>query len=410
MAIKKDAGKPMKIAYFDCFSGAAGDMIVGACLDAGASEQRVRKELARLNLPEVDLKIEKVLKNGISATAFVPEVVRQDQPRHRHLPKIVEILAKAGLSPTVEKRAIEIFQRLAQAEAKVHGTTVEKIHFHEVGAADAIMDVVGAAVALEALGIERVFCSSPAVGAGTVKCEHGIMPVPAPATAELIKGIEIAPAPVEQELLTPTGAAILTTITRRFGSAPAMRITDIGYGAGQRTYPDLPNVLRLLVGEMAGDATDGLNSDQVVVLEANLDDTTGELIGHVTELLGKAGALDVTCTPITMKKNRPATMLSVLCKPKDEAGLERIFFTESTTLGIRKHTCQRSTLPRRHQTVETPYGRIRIKVGYLSGTPATTAVEFEDCRQAAEEHHVSVKLVMVAAMSAYQRDGLTKNE
>ena len=400
----------MKIAYFDCFSGAAGDMIVGACLDAGASEPRLREELARLNLPEVDIKIEKVLKNGIIATTFVPEISQQDQPRHRHLPKIVEIIANAKLSPTVEKRATEVFQRLAQAEAKVHGTTVEKIHFHEVGAADAIMDIVGAAVALEALGIEQVFCSSPAVGAGTVKCEHGIMPVPTPATAELIKGIEIAPAPVEQELLTPTGAAILTTIAQRFGPAPAMRITDIGYGAGQRTFPDLPNVLRLLVGEMEGVATDGPNSDQILVLEANLDDATGELIGHVTELLGQAGALDVTCTPITMKKNRPATMLSVLCKPEDEAALERILFTESTTLGIRKHACRRSTLPRRHQTVETPYGKIRVKVGFLSGAAVTAAAEFEDCRQAAQEHHVPVKLVMAEATAAYQRGGIAIKE
>jgi len=392
----------MKIAYFDCFSGAAGDMIVGAFLDAGASADHLREELAKLNLTEVDLRIEKVNKAGFSATSFHPVISHLNHTTHRHLPDILKIIAQAALSSSVQEKASRIFTRLAEAEARVHDCAVEKIHFHEVGAADAIMDIVGAAAALESLGIEKVFCSNLTVGGGTVQCEHGIMPVPAPATAELIKGIEITPTDIQLELLTPTGAAILTELSESFGPIPPMQIDATGFGAGQRDLPNQPNVLRLLIGQSAQPDQTSTLQDVVVVLEANIDDATPELIGHVTDQLTQAGALDVYCTSIAMKKNRPATSISIISRPQDTTKLEGILFTECTTLGIRRHTCQRSLLERQTKTVQTPYGQIRIKIGYYNGNPVTQAAEFEDCQKAARQHNVPLKTIMTEAILAYQ--------
>jgi len=392
----------MKIAYFDCFSGAAGDMIVGACLDAGASADHLREELAKLNLSEVDLRIEKVNKAGFAATSFNPVITHLDHTPHRHLPDILKIIAQAALSNSVQEKASSIFTRLAQAEARVHGCEVEKIHFHEVGAADAIMDIVGAAVALESLGIEKIFCSKLTVGGGTVKCEHGTMPVPAPATAELIKGIEITPTDIQHELLTPTGAAILTELSESFGPIPAMRIESTGFGAGQRDLPTQPNVLRLLIGQSNQPVQSSTLQDEVVVLEANIDDATPELIGHVTDQLTQSGALDVFCTSIAMKKNRPATSISIISRPEDTNKLEGILFTECTTLGIRRHTCQRSLLDRKTETIQTPYGPIRIKTGYYNDNPVTIAPEFEDCQKAARKHNLPLKTIMTEAILAHQ--------
>jgi len=391
----------MKLAYFDCFCGAAGDMIVGACLDAGADEAFLREELAKLQLSEVDLHIEKVTKNTISATSFQPQIKEHAHGhKHRHLPYIVELINQAQLSETVKSQAIGIFERLAQAEAKIHHTTPDKIHFHEVGAADAIMDIVGACVALESLGVEKIYGSALVVGSGTVKCAHGVLPVPAPATAELIKGIPLRSSDAPVELLTPTGAAILATLAEDFGPLPPMTIESIGYGAGQRDLENIPNVLRLLVGHVGSDLS-GIIADEVVELEANLDDATAELIGHVTELLLHAGALDVFCSSIAMKKNRPGTRISVLTRPADVARLETILLTESTTFGVRRHTCLRSTLLREIRSVNTEYGPIRVKVGYLDGKPVTVSPEYDDCAQAAQNHQVPLKRVFNAAQSAY---------
>ncbi|MCK5271594.1 MAG: nickel pincer cofactor biosynthesis protein LarC [Sedimentisphaerales bacterium] len=413
----------MKIAYFDCFSGAAGDMIVGACLDAGVSSDYLRSELARLGLEQVELKIEKVSKNGIAATRFQP-IIKNDHhhhhhsdsdasdpghcrehkhPAHRNLQAIIEIINRAGFSDKVTQQAVKIFQRLARAEAKVHGTTEDKIHFHEVGADDAIMDIVGSCLALEALGIEKVFCSRLTVGGGTVRCEHGVLPVPAPATVELIKDIEITPSDAQVELLTPTGAAILTGLADSFGAMPPMKIAGSGYGAGQRDIAEFPNVLRLLVGE-AAESGQQANVDEVCVLEANIDDATAELIGYVSEKLLEAGALDVYCTAIVMKKNRPGTWITVLCRPADAVGMEQIMFRESTTFGIRRHSCRRSILPRDYCTVDSPYGKIRIKQGYFDGSVITGSVEFDDCRKAAEKHNVPVRQVISAVMTAYKHE------
>ena len=413
----------MKIAYFDCFSGAAGDMIVGACLNAGVSSDYLRSELGRLGLEQVELKIEKINKNGIAATRFQPIIKnhhhhhhRSDSdahgpghcrehkhPAHRNLQAIIEIINGAGFSDKVTQQAVKIFQRLAQAEAKVHGTTEDKIHFHEVGADDAILDIVGSCLALEALGIEKVFCSPLTVGSGTLRCEHGVLPVPAPATVELIKGIEIIPSDAQVELLTPTGAAILTGLAESFGAMPPMKITGGGYGAGQRDIGEFPNVLRLLVGE-AAESGRQTNVDEVCVLEANIDDATAELIGYVSEKLLEAGALDVYCTAVVMKKNRPGTLITVLCCPADTAGMEQIIFRESTTFGIRRHSCRRSILHRDYCTVDSPYGEIRIKQGYFDGSVITGSVEFDDCQKAAEKHNIPVKQVIFAAMAAYKRE------
>lgn len=391
----------MKLAYFDCFCGVAGDMIVGACLDAGADEALLREELDKLKLSEVDLHIEKVTKNGISATSFQPQIKEHAHGHeHRRLPHIVELINQAQLSGTVKSQAIRIFERLAQAEAKVHNTSVDNIHFHEVGAADAIMDIVGACVALESLGVEKIYSSALAVGSGTVKCAHGVLPVPAPATAELIKDIPLRPSDAQVELLTPTGAAILATLAEEFGSLPPMTIEHVGYGAGQRDLDNIPNVLRLIVGQ-SNTGLAGIIADEVVVLEANLDDATAELIGHVTEKLLHAGALDVFCTSIAMKKNRLGTRISVLTQPADVAKLETILLTESTTFGIRRHTCLRSTLPREVRTVNTEYGPIRIKVGFLDGKPITVSPEYDDCARAAQNHQVPLKRVFTVAQTAY---------
>ena len=393
----------MKIGYFDCFSGAAGDMIVAACIDAGVSVDSLRAELAKLNLPGVDIQIERVDRSGIGAVFFAPIVESQASGHHHHhrgLSDILAIIDRSELSPTVKTGASSIFRNLGRAEATIHNIDIEKVHFHEVGAVDAIVDIVGAAVALDLLGIERLYCSALAVGSGMVDCEHGRLPVPAPATAELIKGVPIRSTAIEAELLTPTGAAILTSLAESFGPMPAMRIDSIGYGAGSLQVPSMPNVLRLLIGStIDGDADSP--AEEVCVLETNIDDMSAELIGHLTELLLAVGALDVFTTSILMKKNRPASLVTVISRPSDVSKLERIIFRDSSTFGIRRYNCVRSTLARSWRTVETRYGPIRIKEGSLSGELMSSSPEFEDCRKAAGLHNVAVRDVISAALAAH---------
>ncbi len=382
-------------------------MIVGACLDAGASCEYLRGELGKLGLPSVAIQIEKVNKKGISATSFRPVDTHPGHTHHRHLSHIVEIIQAAGFSSAVTSNAVKIFQNLAQAEAKVHNTDINKIHFHEVGAVDAIMDVVGACIALESLRIEKVLCSPLTVGGGTVSCDHGLMPVPAPATAELIKGIELVPSNVSSELLTPTGAAVLTTLSSGFGPIPALCIKSIGYGAGQRDYPGWANVLRLLVAEQKDSSAAGTLSDEVCILETNLDDMPAEQIGYVMGKALEQGALDAYSTAVYMKKNRPGVCVTVICPVSRQAQMEQLLFRETSTFGIRRRLCQRSILPREHKSVETPYGTIRIKVGFLDGQETTGSAEFEDCLQAAKQHNVSVRQVMTVAIAAYQNSRLS---
>jgi pyridinium-3,5-bisthiocarboxylic acid mononucleotide nickel chelatase len=386
----------MRIGYFDCFSGASGDMILGALVSAGLSEERLRAELGKLSLDGYELGIRRIQKQGFAAIKV--DVQLTGKPGHRHLRHIIEIIDGSALSDSVRQRAKRIFTRLGEAEAKVHGIEVEKVHFHEVGAVDAIVDVVGAMIGLEQLGVGRILCSPIPVGSGTVTCDHGVLPVPAPATAELLSGVPLAECDEVGELLTPTGAAILTTLAEGFGPIPAMQIEQCGYGAGSRDGQKRPNVLRLFVGQVAeaGDL-----SDEVVVLEANLDDATGEQIGHAFAALLAAGALDVFTTPIMMKKNRPAVLLSVLATPEKQVACEEVLFAETTTLGVRKHVCTRRKLSRDVATVETKFGPIRIKLGRRGDRVTLASPEYEDCAEASRKHGVSLRAVMNEASAVW---------
>ncbi|MCG8407372.1 MAG: nickel pincer cofactor biosynthesis protein LarC [Phycisphaerales bacterium] len=388
--------RPMRIGYFDCFSGAAGDMILGALLAAGLESDQLRSDLSQLNLDDYQLDIRQIQKQGFAAVK-VDVNVNRDQG-HRHLHHITDIINAADLSETVKQRAKRIFTRLAEAEAKVHGTTVEKIHFHEVGGVDAIVDIVGAAIGIEHLGLDRIICSPIPTGSGTVTCEHGIMPVPAPATTELLVGVPLADCDEVGELTTPTGAAILTTLASGYGSLPSFRIERTGYGAGNRDNRKRPNVLRLIIGQ-ASDDTD--LHDEVILLEANLDDATGEQIGYTCDRLFEAGALDVFTTPILMKKNRPGTLLSVLAPVEKEAECERVIFAETTTFGLRRDVRTRRKLERRSEAVSTPYGTIRVKMGLQNGDVMKTAPEYDDCAAAARAHGVSLREVMDATLRAW---------
>lgn len=389
----------MRIAYFDCFSGAGGDMIVASLLDAGADAAALREGLAGLGVGGYSISIERVNKQGIAAARFHVALDTTTHQPHRHLKHIVEIIDAAKLPDSVRDRAKRIFTRLAEAESRIHGATIEKVHFHEVGAVDAIVDVVGSVLALELLGVERVACSQIPVGSGTLTCSHGVMPVPAPATAELLKGVPIAACDETGELTTPTAAAILTTLASEFGSMPAMTTDRIGYGAGTRDGQKRPNVLRVLIGDAASAAEADL--DQAMLLETNLDDATPQTIGYCVEQLFSAGALDVWTQPILMKKQRSGVLLSVLCSPRDAAKMERIMFVETPTFGVRRRLVERAMLKRRHETVVTPFGEIRMKIGEREAVTTATP-EFEDCRAAALEHGVALREVLAAAEAAWR--------
>jgi uncharacterized protein (TIGR00299 family) protein len=389
----------MTIAYFDCFSGAAGDMIVGALIDAGAPVDRLREILDGLNVPGFRIEAEKVSKQHFAATRFCVHVEPGDKP-HRHLKDVLGILHAGKLSECVRADAARIFTRLAEAEAVAHGVPVEKIHFHEVGAIDAIVDVVAAVAALDLLGVRQVICSPLVVGSGVVRAEHGAMPVPAPGTAALLRGVPIAECDEPGELLTPTGAAVLTTLAERYGPLPSLTPQAIGYGVGTREGRHRPNLLRVILGSPIGDP----GADEVVILEANLDDCTGEAVGHCLDRLFEAGALDAYCLPIQMKKSRPGLILTALADPADVDRLEDIIFRETTTFGVRRQSARRSRLAREHQTVQTPFGTVRMKIGRKAGHVVTASPEFEDCRRLAHEAGVALRMVMDAARSAWERN------
>ncbi|MBN1347364.1 MAG: nickel pincer cofactor biosynthesis protein LarC [Phycisphaerae bacterium] len=392
----------MRVAYFDCFNGASGDMILGAMIDAGLSFATLRDALAGLGVGGYTLHAEKVSKQGFSATQFTVDLDPQAHQPHRHLSHIRKIIEPADLAPSVKDRALAVFQRLAEAEARAHGTTVEKVHFHEVGAIDAIVDVVGAAIGLDALGVERVVSSAIPVGSGVIHCDHGEMPVPAPATAILLENVPIAASPEQFELTTPTGAAILTTLAEQFGPVPSMTLESVGFGAGHRDGRTRPNVLRVMLGREVDASTE---SDQVAVLEANIDDATAETIGHACERLLSAGALDAYCTPIVMKKNRPAVKVTVLCKPETVEDLEEVLFAETPTFGVRVLRAERRKLEREHVTVQTRFGPIRIKVGRRGGKTVTASPEYDDCRAAALDHNAPLRTVMDEARRVWEGQG-----
>jgi uncharacterized protein (TIGR00299 family) protein len=385
----------MRIAYFDCFAGASGDMILGALLDAGIKPEVWQGELSRLNLSGYELRIDRVQKQGIAATAV--RVLVSEGSQERRLAEIEELIGASQLPAEVKETGVEVFRRLAVAEARVHGTTPDRIHFHEVGGVDAIIDIVGAVLGLQLLGIEEVYASALPLGHGFVDCAHGRLPLPAPATVELLQGVPVLSRDVEGELVTPTGAAILTTLARGFGPFPPMTVEGIGCGAGQRDFP-FPNLLRLLVGTTST-ALDA-RMETLTLLEANIDDLNPEFYGHLMERLFTAGALDVYLTPVQMKKNRPGVVLSVTCPPAQAEALAALVFAETTTIGLRRQEVQRWALARERVEVETPYGTVGVKVARLGGKVMTASPEYEDCRRLALERGVPLKEVYTAAEAA----------
>jgi pyridinium-3,5-bisthiocarboxylic acid mononucleotide nickel chelatase len=445
----------MRIAYLECFSGISGDMFLGALVDAGIPRRLLEDTVAGLGV-EARLEISRVLRSGISATKVdVWTHGEKDLPRedywkqkntaqvthiHSHEPhsrslqhshdhahhhdsghglasengeaqtatlavheharglrEIREMIARSAISEGAKMTAIDIFEALGAAEAKIHNVPVDEVHFHEVGAVDAIVDIVCAAVGAEALGVDEIICSPLNVGGGTMQCAHGTFPVPAPATAELLRDAPAYSSGVQAELVTPTGAAIVKTLAARFASFPAMKIEKSGYGAGSRDFPGHPNVVRLTVGEAASRLAAKTATEIVVVLEANLDDLNPQVFGYVVDRLLEEGALDVFSMPVQMKKNRPGSLLTVLCKPEDAARMSQLIFAETTTLGVRRRDEVREVLSRRWENVRTPWGEVRIKIGSMNGAVTNYAPEYEDCRRIAAEHRVPLKTVMQEA-------------
>ncbi len=441
----------MRIAYLECFSGISGDMFLGAMVDAGVSPKVLQDTVAALGVG-AKLEISKVMRSGIAATKVDVWVDgEKDMPReeywakqdasstqhghsharghthshshehehshdqtsshshashthehtHRGLTEIRQIISAAAISESAKTTAIRIFEALGAAEAKIHNVPIESIHFHEVGAVDAIIDIVCAAVGAEALGVDEIVCSPLNVGGGTVKCAHGTFPVPAPATLELLKGAPSYSSGLQVELVTPTGAAIAATLASRFGAFPQMKIEKAAYGAGARDLPEHPNVLRLVVGEGTPTLAAKTMSETISVLDANIDDLNPQVFGYVMDRLLEEGALDVFGVPVQMKKNRPGTLLTVLCKPEQAEKLMHLLFAETSTLGIRRREESRQALARRWESVRTEWGEVRIKIASMNGNVTNYAPEYEDCRRIAAEHHVPLKAVMQEASRAY---------
>jgi uncharacterized protein (TIGR00299 family) protein len=428
----------MRIAYLDCFSGLSGDMFLGALLDAGVAPKVLEDAVAGLNIGAA-LEISRANRSGIEATK-VDVLINspKDRPRatvheghsHEHSPahthpspdarghrgshhhghgrglnEIKKIIGAAKLAESAKHSAVAMFEMLGAAESKIHHVPIAQVHFHEVGAEDAMVDIVCAAVGSEALGADEFVCSPLNVGGGTVECEHGAFPVPAPATVELLKGAPVYSSGIQAELVTPTGAAIVSTLVKRFEPFPAMTIEKVGYGAGTRDFRRHANVLRITIGTALGenqgeDATPA-SLETVSILEANLDDLNPQVFGYVMERLLEAGALDVFGTPVNMKKNRPGTLLTVLSKPEAAANLAQIIFAETTTLGVRQREEKRQVLSRTWRTISTHFGDVRIKISSMNRTITGYAPEYEDCRRIAAEQRVPLKMVMQEALQEF---------
>jgi len=428
----------MRIAYLDCFSGISGDMFLGALVDAGVPHSTLEQAVAALKLG-ARLEFSRANRSGISAIKVdvivdgMKELPREvsasasphfdthtdhhehgQQPsRHAHgrsLSEIRKIIGKAQLSESARGLAIAIFEKLGTAEAKIHNIPIDQIHFHEVGAVDALVDIVCTSIGAETLAVDEWVCSPLNVGGGTVTCAHGTFPVPAPATVELLKGAPVYSSGILAELVTPTGAAIVAILSKRFAAFPQMTIAQTGYGAGTRDIPGHSNVLRITVGESLAEGHSDKASIQaahetISVLEANLDDLNPQVFGYLLDRLLEAGALDVFTTPVQMKKNRPGILLSVLAKPEKADELTQIIFAESTTLGVRRREEQRQILARKWHTVSTRFGEVRIKLASLNGTVTSYAPEYEDCRRIATEHRVPLKIIMQEAVQEFLKSG-----
>ena len=439
----------MRIAYLDCFSGISGDMFLGALIDAGVSPKLLEDTVAALDIG-AHFEISRVQRGGISAAKVdvyangekdLPREVFWEQHGHNHihnheqeepvwsrgsappqtdqspvarhphghthgrsLSEIRTIIQKSAINEAAKTIAIKIFEALGAAEAEIHATSIDQVHFHEVGAVDAMVDIVCAAVGAESLAIDEWICSPLNLGGGTVACAHGTLPVPAPATLKLLRHAPVYSSGPQFELVTPTGAAIVKVLATRFTSFPAMKIDKTGYGAGTREFPQHPNLLRLTIGESPADdskPSTTASNDIITVLEANLDDLSPQVLAYAMERLLAEGALDVFSIPVQMKKNRSGTLLSVLAKTEDADRLAKLIFAETTTLGVRRRNEHRQTLVRRWETVETVWGPVRMKIANMNGSVSNYAPEYEDCRKLAESHHVPLKQVIQGALQAY---------
>jgi pyridinium-3,5-bisthiocarboxylic acid mononucleotide nickel chelatase len=401
----------MRIAYLDCFSGISGDMFLGALVNAGVSPRLMEDTVTALDLGAC-MEISRVQRGGIAATKVNVVAPKRGTHQHgRHLHEIRGIIDQAEISRHAKNISIKIFEALGEAEAEIHNTSIEKIHFHEVGAVDAIVDIVCAAVGAETLAVEEWICSPLNVGGGTVQCAHGTLPVPAPATLKLLRDAPVYSSGPQVELVTPTGAAIVKTLCNRFTSFPAMKVERSGYGAGTREFPDHPNVLRLTIGESITETAHTPPSaatiqeiperDRIAVLEANLDDLSPQVLGYAMERLLAEGALDVFSIPVQMKKSRPGALLTVLAKTEDADRLSKLIFAETTTLGVRCREEYRQVLTRRWETVATTWGPVRIKIANMNGTVSNYAPEYEDCRALAEARHVPLRTVIQEAVQQY---------
>ena len=396
----------MKTLYFDCFSGASGNMILGGLLALGLDLDELLGRLKRLPVGNFSIDVSVVDRSGISATHVGVEA--PEERKHRHLHHIDAIIDGSELSDSVKGSSKRIFKRLAEAEAEVHGIDIQKVHFHEVGAIDAIVDIVGACVGFELLRIERFICSKIHVGSGFVTMEHGKYPVPPPAVANLLKGIPAYSTEISGELLTPTGAAILATVCAEYGPMPEIVIEKSGYGAGTRQYEGFPNVLRMIVGHTkqkglaAATGSGGVATEKLLLLETNIDDLPAQVVAFVTERALALGALDCWVTPIQMKKGRPGTLLSVLIPQEMRTSIEELLFTETTTLGVRSTPIERSSLPREIHSVETEYGSIEVKTATYNGKVVNAMPEYEQVKLAAVEHDVPFRQVHAAAVAAFK--------
>jgi uncharacterized protein (TIGR00299 family) protein len=404
----------MKTLYFDCFAGASGNMILGALIALGVDERELIEQIKRLDVSGFELEIKTVDRSGISAVHVDVKVPHEHA--HRHLHTIEKIIDDSRLNETIKKRAIQIFTRLAEAEAKIHGIDASKVHFHEVGAMDAIIDIVGACAGFEMLGIEKFACSKIHVGSGFAQMTHGKFPVPPPAVAELLKNAPVYSTEIEGELITPTGAAIIATVCEEFGRIPEMKIERAAYGAGTREYKGFPNVLRLILGEIEpqrrGDAENylaktedrSLKSETLILLETNIDDLSPQILGFVMERAFEIGAADCWFTPIQMKKNRPATLVSVLCAKDKKEALTEMLFRETSTIGLRVRETERICLARRVEKVETKFGAVDVKIAGFNGEIVNAKPEYEQLKAIAERENLPLREVEAEVLKNLKND------
>ena len=388
----------MKIAYFDCSSGISGDMVVGALIDSGLDIKTLQRELKRLPIKDYSVSASRDERHHIVGSNF--KVKFKESSRHRTFKQIKDIIGKSTLSAKVKELSAAMFFNLAKAEAKVHGCKVDEVHFHEVGAIDSIADIVGTAIGIEQLGIEKIYSSPLPLGSGWVETSHGRMPVPAPATLELLKGVPIVPSPVTSELTTPTGAAIIKTLAKDFGYMPRMKMESIGYGIGDKDFKEILNMLRVIIGEERDKGVGANNYSPLRMIETNIDDMNPQIYDYLMARLFKKGALDVFLTPILMKKSRPAILLKVLCAENKKDSIVDMIFEETTTIGIRTYEVDRYCLERDVKWVSTPYGKVQVKISQRNGKSINIQPEYEDCKKIAEKKNVPLKQVMDAAREA----------